>query len=205
VLVVDNEEADRGFVASALQPLGFDVRQAASGHECLELLGQARPDAILMDLAMPGIDGWETIRRLRAAGFGDIPLAVVSANAFDRGLDHDVALPAQDFVVKPVRLNELLDWLGRRLELQWQTAPLPAATPAPSGDPKPPDVDQLLALRQVVRSGHVRGIVRQLDGIEAAEPASAAYVARLRQMARDFQLEALSHRIEHDLHNLRTP
>jgi signal transduction histidine kinase/purine-cytosine permease-like protein/FixJ family two-component response regulator len=198
VLVVDNEDADRGLVASVLQPLGFDVAQAASGEQCLELVRGECPDAILMDLAMPGIDGWETIRRLRAAGFGDIALAVVSANAFDRGLDHDVALAAQDFIVKPVRLPELLDWLGRRLDLQWLTSP-PVTAAAAAAAVVPPEPPQLRALQQVVRSGYVRGILRRLDAIEAAAPASAGYVAELRQMARDFQLEALSRRLERDL------
>jgi CheY-like chemotaxis protein len=78
----------------------------------------APPDAVFMDLAMPGIDGWETLRRLRDGGF-TMPAAVVSANAFDRRLDNPVGLPSDDFIVKPVRLAELLDWLGRRLNLQW--------------------------------------------------------------------------------------
>jgi signal transduction histidine kinase/DNA-binding response OmpR family regulator/purine-cytosine permease-like protein len=204
VLVVDNEEADRGLVASVLQPLGFEVLQAASGEQCLALLQHLRPDAILMDLAMPGIDGWETVRRLRAAGCGDIPLAIVSANAFDRGLDHDVALPPQDFIVKPVRLQELIDWLGRRLGLQWHTAaapapPLPEPASEPSAPATVPDALRLRALQRAVRLGHVRGIVRELDAIEAAEPSSAAYVATLRRLARDFQLEALSRRLEQDL------
>jgi CheY-like chemotaxis protein len=67
VLVVDNEEADRELLLRLLRPLGFDLCTAASGHDALDLLATGyRPDAILMDLAMPGIDGWETIRRLRS-------------------------------------------------------------------------------------------------------------------------------------------
>jgi signal transduction histidine kinase/FixJ family two-component response regulator len=196
VLVVDNEDADRELVANVLQPLGFEVAHAASGEQCLEHVGRERPDAILMDLAMPGIDGWETIRRLRAAGFGDVPLAVVSANAFDRGLEHDVDLPPQDFIVKPVRLPELLDWLGRRLALPWRTAPAVTATPQ---ETTPPDAGQLRALQRIVRSGHVRGILRELDAVEAATPHSAGYVVALRRMARDFQLDALARQLERDL------
>jgi CheY-like chemotaxis protein len=67
MLVVDNEEADRELLVHLLEPLGFELRTAASGHDCLDLLAAGyQPDAIFMDLAMPGIDGWETIRRLRA-------------------------------------------------------------------------------------------------------------------------------------------
>ena len=69
ILVVDNEEPDRELLIQLLTPIGFEVRSAASGHDCLDLLAAGyRPDVIFMDLAMPGIDGWETIRRLRALG-----------------------------------------------------------------------------------------------------------------------------------------
>ncbi|NBX22360.1 MAG: response regulator, partial [Betaproteobacteria bacterium] len=112
VLVVDNEEADRELLVSLLEPLGFEVRTAASGHDCLDLLAAGlQPDVVLLDLAMPGIDGWETLRRIRgnpALGGSEPQVAIVSANAFDRGLDNGLGLPPEDFIVKPVRHSELL-------------------------------------------------------------------------------------------------
>jgi CheY-like chemotaxis protein len=69
-----------------------------------------------MDLGMPGIDGWETIRRIRQQQLTDAPVAILSANAFDKGLDNDVGIAPDDFIVKPLQgLPELLDWLGRKL------------------------------------------------------------------------------------------
>ncbi|MBE0547163.1 MAG: response regulator, partial [Rubrivivax sp.] len=127
VLVVDNEEVDRLLLARRLEALGFDVLQAGSGPAALGLLHEAHVDAILMDLAMPGIDGWETIRTLRRQRLSDAPVAIVSANAFDRGLDNDAGITPADFITKPVRFDELLDWLGSRLALQWLAAPPPAA------------------------------------------------------------------------------
>jgi CheY-like chemotaxis protein len=202
ILVVDNEEADRQLLDDLLRPLGFVIETAASGEEGLARAAALRPDAIFMDLAMPGIDGWETIRRLRAGGdeaLARVPLAVVSANAFDQGLDNDVGLPADDFLVKPVRLPTLLDWLGRRLGLSWVHAdgPPPAPTPEPAPDATAapaamPAAAQLEALRELVGLGYVRGIVRKLDEIEAADAASARFVARLRALAREFQLDAMN-------------
>jgi CheY-like chemotaxis protein len=120
ILVVDNEEADRELLVHLLEPLGFELRTAASGHDCLDLLAAGyRPDAILMDLAMPGIDGWETIRRLRGIDPAHARVAIVSANAFDKGLDNDVGIRPEDFILKPVRHSELLDWLERQLGLRW--------------------------------------------------------------------------------------
>jgi signal transduction histidine kinase/CheY-like chemotaxis protein len=123
VLVVDNEEVDRELLRRRLEPLGFEIRGAASGEEALGLLRDAAwvPDAVFMDLAMPGIDGWETIRRARAEGLAAMPIAIVSANAFDRTLDNDAGLRPADFLLKPVRGDELLDWLGRALALEWRT------------------------------------------------------------------------------------
>ena len=208
IWVVDNEEVDRGLIASLLQPLGFTIRQAASGEECLRALqeaGGALPDAIFMDLAMPGIDGWETLRRIRAQGLlpAGTPAAIVSANAFDKGLDNDVGIEPGDFLVKPVRVSELLDWLGRRLALQWIEAEAPAAEPvlhAPgaSARPQAPEVllridpERLRALRDAIGIGHVRGVMRELDRIEAAQPECAGLVGRLRALARQFQLDAMN-------------
>jgi signal transduction histidine kinase len=200
VLVVDNEEVDRELLSNVLSPLGFDVRRAASGHDCLALLeaGDFRPDAILMDLAMPGIDGWETIRRLRAQGLSEAPVAIVSANAFDKGLDNDAGITPADFVLKPVRKAELLDWLGRTLGLEWLNAPLPSLPPAAPVVPPPaeplvvPAEPRLRALEEMIDLGYFRGIVRVLDGIESETPACAGFVGQMRELARRFQLDAMS-------------
>jgi len=202
VLVVDNEEADRELLVTVLTPLGFALRQASSGHDCLDLLAAGyRPHAILMDLAMPGIDGWETLRRVRelaAAGAApsDVQLAVVSANAFDKGLDNDVGIGAEDFILKPVRHAELLDWLERRLELVWID---PAAPPrAASAMGAAPDVrifptaSALQALAQAAQLGYYRGLMNTLDEIGQAQPQCEAFVAEVRELARQFQFDAIA-------------
>ena len=198
ILVVDNEEADRELLVSVLAPLGFELRTAASGEEALALLRSRtwRPDAVFMDLAMPGIDGWETIRRLRHEALAPAAVAIVSANAFDKGLDNDVGITPRDFITKPVRVAELLDWLGRSLALEWTTAAAgPCAAeppPAAEGVQVLPPEPHLRALLELVDIGYVRGIVRRLDQIERESPESAAFVDRLRTMARGFQLDEMN-------------
>jgi signal transduction histidine kinase/CheY-like chemotaxis protein/purine-cytosine permease-like protein len=66
ILVVDNEKVDRDLLQNVLDPLGFQVEQAASGDEALHIIPRFAPHLVFMDLAMPGIDGWETIRRIRS-------------------------------------------------------------------------------------------------------------------------------------------
>ena len=196
VLVVDNEEADATLLVQLLTPLGFTLRTATSGHDCLDLLAAGyRPDAILMDLAMPGIDGWETIRRLRRLDPDHARIAIVSANAFDKGLDNDLAVRPEDFVLKPVRHGELLDWLERNLNLYWLTAPPEpsarvAAPPLPAPRVWPPR-NRVLALQEVVQLGYYRGIMNQLAQIETAHPECGDLVEQLRALARQFQFEAI--------------
>jgi len=194
LLVVDNEEADRDLLGHVLAPLGFELRSAASGHDALDLIAAGyRPDAMFVDLAMPGIDGWETIRRARKLGLTEASVAIVSANAFDKGLDNDVGIAPEDFFVKPVRHTELLDWLERRLGLQWTEAA--AAKPVPAAAPRAlqaPSLARLRALEEAVGLGYFRGIMNQLDDIDAAQPECMAWTEAQRALARQFQFEAMS-------------
>ncbi len=206
ILVVDNEEADRELLVSLLEPMGFVLRVAASGHDGLDLLASGYdPDVVLLDLAMPGIDGWETLRRIRALDGRQPQVAIVSANAFERGADNTLGIASEDFIVKPVRHSELLDWLERRLELVWLDAPdasaLPmtvesAASKAPSVAPPPAD---LLALQELVRLGFYRGITNKLDAIRGAHPACGSFVETMRTMARQFQFETMLTRLQDEL------
>ncbi|MFZ1901521.1 MAG: ATP-binding protein, partial [Azonexus sp.] len=125
ILVVDNEKVDRDLLQNVLEPLGFVVEQAASGYEALQVIPRFAPHLVFMDLGMPGIDGWETIRRIRQQHLTEAHIAILSANAFDKGLDNDAGIAPEDFVVKPLRVDELLDWIGRRLALDWVTADIP--------------------------------------------------------------------------------
>ncbi|WP_290872117.1 ATP-binding protein [Aquabacterium sp.] len=205
IWVVDNEEADRGLLVRILEPLGFEVTPIASGVECLAQLRSCppmlMPHALFMDLAMPGLDGWATLRAIQDQGLSQAPAAIVSANAFDKALDNDVGIGPEDFIVKPVRVPELLDWLGRRLALQWievERAPaaLPTAPMVPAvGDARADALPSLAALRSLedqVHAGYIRGVHKALDQIALAEPRCEAFVQRLRGMARQFQLDAMA-------------
>ncbi|MFZ4550833.1 MAG: ATP-binding protein [Aquabacterium sp.] len=199
IWVVDNEEADRGLLVRILEPLGFEVQAHASGVACLQALRLARaadlPHAFFMDLAMPGLDGWATLKAIQDEGLSTAPAAIVSANAFDKTLDNDVGITPDDFLVKPVRVSELLDWLGRRLNLEWVMAerssvPLPASAPAEAQ--VLPNLEALRQLEDQVHTGYVRGVHKMLDQMEAAEPQCAPFVARMRGLAKQFQLETMA-------------
>jgi signal transduction histidine kinase/CheY-like chemotaxis protein/purine-cytosine permease-like protein len=196
LLVVDNEEPDRELLVQLLQPMGFELRTAASGHDCLDLLAAGyQPDVIFMDLAMPGIDGWETLRRVRGSGHEGIHLAIVSANAFDKGMENDAGILPEDFILKPVRHTELIAWLERRLSLTWRYDAAPEeALPAPARRVLP-GAAQLAALQEVVTLGFYRGIMNTLAEIERQQPDTAAFVDDMRVLARQFQFEAMGRQL----------
>lgn len=196
ILIVDNEAVDREMLANVLEPLGFEVRQAASGFACLGVLDSFQPDLILMDLAMPGIDGWETIRRMRQLRLSTARIAIVSANAFDKGLENDVGVPPEDFILKPLNVSELLDWIGRNFALEWETQ-VPSQLPetAPTADEKAlvyPPAEFVHALNDLVTMGYVRGILKKLDEIEALDARFGFFVQKLRPLARQFRFDAIA-------------
>ena len=193
ILVVDNEKVDRDMLQNVLEPLGFVVEQAANGYECLATVPRFAPHLIFMDLGMPGIDGWETIRRIRRQHLTDAHIAIISANAFDKGLENDAGVAAEDFIVKPLKVQELLAWIGRKLGLEWVTADMPVAAPAPVAPPPlvAPGADHLAALDEVIQLGYLRGILNKLAEIERLDPQHGEFVRVLRDLARQFQFDAM--------------
>ncbi|KAA5801695.1 PleD family two-component system response regulator [Alkalicaulis satelles] len=103
VLVVDDIETNRRLLEARLSAEYFEVLQAADGHECLKLAQSHEPDLILLDVMMPGIDGFETCRRLKAEpATRHIPVVMVTA--LDQRSDRIRGLEAgaDDFLTKPV-------------------------------------------------------------------------------------------------------
>lgn len=197
LLVVDNERVDRELLVNILAPLGFTMRQADSGTACVNGFANFQPDLVLMDLAMPGMDGWEASHLIRKLHGSSVPIAIVSANAYDKGLDNPAGIGAEDFFVKPVNVSELLDWIGRRLELEWITHAAPQELSSEVVVAKPvlrfPPAARLDALRAQVKLGYVRGIVAELDAIGALGTQYTAFTDTARGYAARFQLDEMSH------------
>jgi CheY-like chemotaxis protein len=196
ILCVDNERVDRELLFNILAPLGFEIAQAASGLECLDLHASFKPDLILMDLAMPGMDGWEASYILRRRQLSQVPIAIVSANAFDKGMENTAGITAADFIVKPVNVTELLDWIGRRLALDWVTQPqaetISSEMPAPPVAMALPPAAQMAALEELIRIGYVRGIQAKLDEIDALDASHSRFTHTMRDFAKRFQLDAMA-------------
>jgi signal transduction histidine kinase/CheY-like chemotaxis protein len=207
LLVVDDQPVQRHMLSGMLIPLGFNVREAASGQECIDLLRDFVPDAILLDIGMDGMDGWETARRVRAFSGSSIPIIFVSADLFENDPEKLRAAGCQDFVGKPVLESELMLALQRQLGLEWMYASTPPVVPVTEAQPqglafRQPAIGQLL---QLTRMGHVAGLRRALERLAMTEDASVVASCNVvRSLLDRFELGALENAlIENERENER--
>lgn len=192
IMIVDNEKTDRDLLVTILEPLGFHLVQVASGQECLDLIPNFCPHLIFMDLAMPGIDGWETIRRIRQGGLTDGEIAIISANAFEKDAGNDVGISAENFITKPVNVHGLMAWIGEHLGLEWVTVEASPLVPATPIKIQYPSDLHLHSLVEQIELGYVRGILNKLDEIEKTDRGHGEFVDRMRQLANQFQFATMN-------------
>ena len=109
IMVVDDNEPSRDALSRRLERRGYRILSAASGDQAVANARSAMPDLILMDLGLPGIDGWEATRQLKGdATTRHIPIIVLSAHAMVGDRDLALAAGGDDFDSKPVRFEHLL-------------------------------------------------------------------------------------------------
>jgi len=132
ILIVDDEQSVRDVLGEYFVEQGYSVETAGDGEEALALVQASAPDLVLLDVRMPGIDGVETLRRLRAIA-KDLAVIMVTANE-DIGLARDtLRLGALDYVAKPFDFAYLERAIMAGLA-QARAGEPPAATPA-TADP----------------------------------------------------------------------
>jgi DNA-binding response OmpR family regulator len=127
VLIVDDEAIVREVVAQYLTQDGFSVETAADGHDALARFNSARPDLVLLDLMLPGIDGLEVCRRMRAQS--NVPIIMVTAKSDEIDTVIGLGVGADDYIGKPFSPRELV----ARVKAVLRRAATPPATA--EGDP----------------------------------------------------------------------
>lgn len=117
VLVVDDVDHGREIFAEYLEYRGFRVATAADGLEAIEKAFDLRPDVILMDLSLPGIDGWEATRRLKAdERTRDTPIIALTAHALASAHEKAREVGCNSVVTKPCLPKDLEQEVRRQLE-----------------------------------------------------------------------------------------
>src|SRR5438105_13721560 len=107
VLIVEDDEVIAQGMARHLGAAGFDAVWVGNGDQGLARLRYEKPDACVLDLMLPGLDGWKLIESVRAEGIGT-PIVVVSARGTEHDRVHALEIGADDYLVKPFSMKELV-------------------------------------------------------------------------------------------------
>jgi DNA-binding response OmpR family regulator len=113
VLVVDDETDIRALLRELLERAGHDVVEAPDGREGLRVFHSERPDLVLLDVSMPGLDGWQTLERIRE--LSSVPVVMLTARAQEMDKVRGLRAGADDYVTKPFGRQELLARIERLL------------------------------------------------------------------------------------------
>lgn len=117
VLVIDDNNVAQTIASHALRRQSYEVQCAGDGLEALDAASKSRFDVILMDLQMPGWDGFETAARIRQlVDYRETPIIAVTANCSDENRARCASCGMQDFLAKPVRTRDLVQAVEKYLE-----------------------------------------------------------------------------------------
>jgi len=117
ILLVEDNEMNRDMLSRRLQRRDFDVLIAVDGDDCMQRLRSVRPDLILMDINLPGRDGFELTREIKAnSETAGIPVIALTAHAMSGDRERCLAAGCDDYDTKPVNLPSLLEKMMRLLE-----------------------------------------------------------------------------------------
>jgi CheY-like chemotaxis protein len=118
VLIVDDVADNRALYAEAFAAAGFEVVEATDGEDAIHKVETTRPDIVIMDLAMPDVDGWEATRRIKGGpARPDVKVIVVTGHATRLGLERARDAGADDVCTKPCLPRDLVDLVRRHLAL----------------------------------------------------------------------------------------
>lgn len=205
VLICDDDGEQRKFLTELLTSLGFVVQAAPNGETAVALVeseGAPRFDLAILDISLPGIDGWTTARQIRDHQGEDIRILMLSANAgeFHRP---ETRKPVHDqFLVKPVAFNQLIETIGGLLDLAWGVESEPARSALPHfttnvgrNTPESGASDHAAKLRELLRIGYVRGMEQEIRHL-ASQPETAELAGKLFTCLDRFDLQGMTRILE---------
>ncbi|PZQ65377.1 MAG: hybrid sensor histidine kinase/response regulator [Phenylobacterium zucineum] len=192
VLLVDDDPSHLEILQRLLKPLGFQTFTASDGETAANLARAVEPDLAMLDIQMPGENGWQVAARLRALPHGRrLKIMMVSANAHEHSPGGDGKSPHDAFVMKPWEMHILLEKVRELLDLTWIEDAAPAPERADASVTAPPSAEPFIeSLIQLASIGHVRAIEARLLDMEEADAANGPFVERLRQLVKRLDLKS---------------
>jgi PAS domain S-box-containing protein len=202
VLVVEDDPDSRSLLRDLLVPLGFEIYEATEGQEGLHQARALKPDAILMDMRIPGLDGLEATRRIRA--MSDIKhtvIIVISASAFKHNRARCLEVGADDFLPKPFREDRLLSLLSTHLGLTLLYANVgsqdrPADGSVRAVELRVPPAEHLQILLDSARRGDRKGLLEQAGRVAQLGECYQPFATEVRSLAEGFKMKKLRQWLE---------
>ena len=190
LLIIDDRAENRVVLRDLLKPLGFEVTLAEDGRQGLRQAEEMHPDAILMDLMMPVMNGFETAQALRQQPrFQQTPIIAISASVRDMDQEQSRIVGCDAFVSKPLDTQKLLDVLATLLPITWQYKDAPVAAAAVAADTEivPPPRPDLEALHELAVLGKVFEIQAHAERLEAQDARYRPFARKIWALAQAFE------------------
>ena len=200
ILVADDNRENCSVLVNLLTPLGFEVAIALNGQEAVEKAFHYQPDLILMDLSMPVVDGYEATRQIRKnSTTKEIIIVAVSARVFETDIQQSRQAGCNDFIAKPVRLEQLLEQLHHYFNLQWiydneaseEEETIELATPYHYTTPAvKPSAQQAAMLFNLAKRGDLSGILDYVEQLKQ-DRHLLPFTKQVYQLANQIQLKQI--------------
>ncbi|MBI5594102.1 MAG: response regulator [Deltaproteobacteria bacterium] len=203
ILIVDDNPTNLAVLVSILEPLGFELHTAVNGEDAVGMAAAAMPDLILMDLLLPGIDGLESLHRIRDAGRPEqVRVIGITAAVVDRDRSDTFARACDDFLSKPVDMMALLKSLERLLGMEWIKEGAEGSEISEPAQPPTPDEMTVVIkwpprvflekIAEKVDRGDFSGLESILRGLEVEDGDYGRFCDRIRRYAKRYDDEAIS-------------
>ncbi|MBE9165665.1 ATP-binding protein [Tychonema sp. LEGE 06208] len=201
ILIIDDRWENRSVLVNLLEPIGFEIIEANNGQEGIEQALKFSPDLIITDLAMPVMDGFEFLEKVRSSPQLHNQIVIVSsASVFESDRHKSLDAGGNDFLPKPVQAEILLELLQKYLQLDWiydgnnPQKQNPQLAPDRMQPPEPTILHQLFELAE---DGELDGIIEIAGQIQDTN--TAAFTRELIRLAEACQLKQLRAFIQHYL------
>ncbi|MBE2215159.1 MAG: response regulator [Opitutaceae bacterium] len=197
VLIVDDNAANRAVLRAMLEPLDFLIHEADGAEATRAQISQAQPDIVLMDLMMPGTDGFTLCAEILEMDVLRLPVLIaVSAMAGEDVLQRCRKAGFADLLNKPVHLDAIVNALRVHAGIEWtygvlQPPPIAAEDSTPLEQIVAPPAEEVSAFLDLARRGVVRNIETRAEQLAHAHPEYSSFARRVARYARDFKLKEL--------------
>lgn len=190
VLVVDDAPENISLIVYLLEPIGFQVMTAVNGQDGLEKFESFQPDLVITDLAMPIMDGYDLMGKIRHLyPSRKVKIIAASASVFDKDYQTSMESGADDFIPKPINTKNLFNKLKEHLNLEWvyqQEKPDNYEQEKQCELVIPPETD-LKILLDFASKGSIKSIIKYAEYLQKINRKFVPFTEQVIELANDFQ------------------